>query len=175
MIGKNFHVAMANTLRIASYESPGTIQRKMGEWLIVTRTDDQLLIHDAGGLDLDNIPDEAPERLIPNNTIVGQFIRTDSDDTDYFILIRALRPKDTIPEMFFPVDGFAKVTVYEENIFLKASGRHSHIRGNMDGDAVPFDMLAPLPRAQRRLAWHFDACSVPWSQERLPVSGRRNQ
>jgi hypothetical protein len=160
MLQKAFRVAMFNELGLATYASPGSIQRREKEWLIVTRSasGETLTISDAGGIT--GAPTTAPDNLEPENTMFGLLLREDHAEAT-FLLVRHLPLNTSVPGRFFPVDGYAVVDNSGGVINLKASGRHAHSEGTVDGQPVLYDV--PLPAPGAGMAWHFDAKQVVWT------------
>jgi len=144
-----FRVAMVNIFARAPFENPVLASDTVGEWIIVSRIQDAennlIMISDAGSLDLNNIPTNAPDDIKPVNTFIGHLIRKESEEFESFILVRDINANLQIEGNFFPTDGFVLLNMSLSTLSIKASGR-------IDNGAAKF-------------AWHFDAARVPWSHE----------
>jgi hypothetical protein len=162
VLQKIFKIAMSNELGLATYASPVSIQQRVKEWLIVTRSasGEMLTISDAGRIT--GSPASAPDDLVPENTMFGLLLREDRDKAT-FLLLRHLPLNVIVAGRFFPVDGYATIDLSSGNIRLQASGRHAHSEGAIDGQKVLYDV--PLPAPGSGMAWHFDAKQVPWSAQ----------
>jgi hypothetical protein len=162
MIQKLFRVAMSNSLGMASYMTPATVQGRGREWLIVARSGDgkYIEISDSGEIVGEGL--SAPDEITPNNTMFGILLR-EAESEAVFLLVRHLPFSASVTGRFFPVDGYVSIVRSEGNLGLHASGRHAHSEGNINGTDVLYDIPFPAPGAGR--AWHFDAKYVPWGGE----------
>lgn len=154
---------MSNSLRLAKYRSPFSIEQSTNEWLIVERfgsNGEFITISDAGAIV--GSPDAAPDGITPSNSMHGVLLR-ETDDEAVFLLARHLTDEASVEGRFFPADGYARLSRINGQLTLEASGRHAHQESGGQLQDVPD------PQVGDGMAWHFDAKQVQWSgQEGSP-------
>src|SRR5256885_841634 len=159
-----FVVAMAAEITLAAYHRPTAGLRTKLHWIIVSRCGPE-----AEDLTISNAwtrgaaSEEAPIGIAPVKTSVG-ILLSDTPEESTFLLVRQV-PEITIAGIFFPADGYARISGDGFALRLRSEGRHAHSLGRCAGQLIRKDVPDPAPGAKGTMAWHIEAARRAWSGE----------
>lgn len=164
MLNQGFVVAMAAEISFAAYEHPAAIQRKVMQWIIVSRcgpNSEFVTVANAAGVVKPGCG--TPLGLAPIKTGVG-VLTSESDDEIAFLLVRRRPPVLPVAGAFFPADGHIRIVCRYGKLELFGVGRHAQSRER----ALRKDVPDPAPNARGALAWHIHGIRREWVGELIP-------
>jgi len=101
-----------------------------------------------------------------------------TEEASEYLLMRNQPPDIPVGGVFFPTDGFVRLTLRGgahtlagsgvAGFSLTGHGRFAHCSGVRHGQHVLHDVPDPAPGARDALAWHMTAARRPWIGEFVP-------
>jgi hypothetical protein len=191
-----FIAAMAADLAFAAYDAPAAVDHRASEWVIVSvwGNNREYLTLSRTGVPVRS--DVAPPGLQPFGTHLGLLLNRvvvqpgdnrpregeasedAAEETSEYLLMRNQPPDIPVGGVFFPTDGFVRLTLRGDAQTLAGSamagfsltghGRFAHCSGIRHGQHVLHDVPDPAPGARDALAWHLIAARRPWIGEFVP-------
>jgi hypothetical protein len=175
-----FIAAMAADLAFAAQDTPASADRRASEWVIVSvwGTNGEFLTLSRTCVAV--LSEEAPPGLQPFGTHLGVLLRrvvAGTDESSEYLLMRNQPADIPVGGVFFPTDGFVRLSLRDGVSNLTASGlagsslaghdRVGHCDHTLHGQRVAYD--APDPDAafgvQDARAWHMTAVRRAWIGE----------
>ncbi len=181
MTQTGFIAAMAADLAFAAYDAPAAVDRRTAEWVIVSvwGTNCEFLTLSRTGVAV--CSEKAPPGLQPFGTHLGLLLSrvvTGAEEASEYLLMRNQPADIPVGGVFFPTDGFVRLTLRDSISNLTVSGlagssltghgRFAHCDGTRHGQRVVHDVPDPPPGAEDARAWHMTAIRRPWIGEFVP-------
>lgn len=155
--------ALRGTLAHGPYDAPFRTGRPRPEWLILARWGRQGEFLSVSFTGIAAPPQgEAPPDLQPRESFLGIALGGPAGGGRGFLLLRHLPPGLPVAGTFLPTDGYARLVGGGARLGLVAAGRHAHLRGSRDGQALRGDVPAPPEGAEGALAWSIVARRRTW-------------
>jgi hypothetical protein len=163
-----FIAAMAADLAFAAYNAPAAVDRCASEWVIVSvwGTNRDFLTLSRTGIAVRS--EEAPPGLQPCATHLGVLLSrvlTGAEEASEYLLMRNQPADIPVGGVFFPTDGFVRLTLRDGTHTLAVSGMAG---SSLTGHGRFAHYADPAPGARDARAWHMAATRRPWIGEFVP-------
>jgi hypothetical protein len=180
-----FIAAMAADLAFAARDVPAAADRRASEWVIVSvwGTNGEFLTLSRTCVAV--LSEEAPPGLQPFGTHLGVLLSravAETEESSEYLLMRNQPADIPVGGVFFPTDGFVRLSLRDGVSNLTASGlagsslaQHdgvAHYDGTLHGQRVAQDAPDLVFGGQDARAWHMTAVRRAWIGEFVP-QGRR--
>src|ERR1700761_1722539 len=116
---------MAADLAFAAYDAPAAVDRRAGEWIIVSVWGTNCEFLTLSRTRVAVVTEEAPPGLQPFGTHLGVLLSrvvTAAEEASEYLLMRNQPADIPVGGVFFPTDGFVRLTLRDGVSNLTASG-----------------------------------------------------